>query len=251
MMNIQENFISCVESRIHSNGQAYGLFHIGKFPRGQAVTLANPLRRTLLSAIPGIVVSKVYFAEKGHEFSTLPGIQEPILDLLLNIKGLVFGISDHTRSILDQKFQEISVSLTKKGPGYVTGEDFKLPSGLFCVNSQQHIATLHSAAAFHVNLELTVADPRRVSTKKIPGQFIFENQGFQLNSTPNPVKKVNYTIRNMDVFGSNEEFVILEIWTDGSVQPQQVLQFALTELTKFFFVFAQYSEPSLPSTFLT
>ena len=251
MMKIQENFISCVESRIHSNGQAYGLFHIGKFPRGQAVTLANPLRRTLLSAIPGIVVSKVRFAEMGHEFSTLPGIQEPILDILLNIKGLVFGISDHNRSILDQNFQEISVFLTKKGPGYVTGEDLKLPAGLFCVNSQQHLATLNSPAQLHLNLELTVADPRIVSAKKSPGQFIFENQGFQLNSIPNPVKKVNYTIRNMDVFGSDEEFIILEIWTDGSVQPQQVLQFALTELTKFFFVFAQYSEPALPVKFLT
>ena len=88
MIDQHSKFVSSIESRLQENGELYGRFHLGTFVEGQALTVANALRRTLLSEIPGFVVTNVQIEGANHEFATLPGIHESVLNILLNIKRM-------------------------------------------------------------------------------------------------------------------------------------------------------------------
>lgn len=90
MTNTQNLFFSCVDSRIEEQGSMYARFHLGTFLRGQSLTFANALRRTLLSEIPGFVITNISIEGASHEFATLPDVKETVLDILLNLKKLVF-----------------------------------------------------------------------------------------------------------------------------------------------------------------
>ena len=94
MIQIQNKFYSCVETRIQSQGEMYARFHLGTFFRGQALTVANSLRRTLLGELPCFMVTRVQIDGVSHEFSSIPGVQESVLDILLNLKRLTFTISN-------------------------------------------------------------------------------------------------------------------------------------------------------------
>jgi DNA-directed RNA polymerase subunit alpha len=89
MTKIPNLFFSCIDSRIQDKGSMYARFHLGTFFRGQALTFANALRRTLLSEMPGLVITDVRIEGANHEFATLPGVEETVLDILLNLKKLV------------------------------------------------------------------------------------------------------------------------------------------------------------------
>ena len=89
MVQIQNKFYSCVETRIQSQGEMYARFHLGTFFRGQALTVANALRRTLLGELPCLVVTNAQIDGVVHEFSSIPGVQESVLDILLNLRELV------------------------------------------------------------------------------------------------------------------------------------------------------------------
>ena len=94
MIQIQNKFYSCVETRIQSQGEMYARFHLGTFFRGQALTVANALRRTLISELPSLIITGVEFQGINNEFALLPGVQESVLDILLNLKRLTFTISN-------------------------------------------------------------------------------------------------------------------------------------------------------------
>jgi len=86
MSQSEHRFFSYIESRIQDKGELYGRFHLGTFCGGQALTVANALRRTLLAEIPGLIITSVDIEGAPHEFGTLPGVKENILSILLNIK---------------------------------------------------------------------------------------------------------------------------------------------------------------------
>ena len=93
MNHLENKFFSCLESRILENGELYARFKLGTFFKGQGLTFANALRRTLLTEIPGLIITSVKIQGIHHEFATIPGLQETVLDLLLNVKNLVFTTS--------------------------------------------------------------------------------------------------------------------------------------------------------------
>nr|ALO63148.1 alpha subunit of RNA polymerase [Chloromonas perforata] len=171
-------FISCKESRIENNRSFYGCFNLGTFDAAQSLTVANALRRTLLSECPGLGIISVTIENVSHEYSTLPGMRESVLDLLLNLKEIVFcsgkrsylnssgksnmGVNknelvkdtEKTTALIYEKtgitsFQTqrgpkkpIVGYLKVKGPGVIRARDFKLPPLIQCVDPDQYIATL-------------------------------------------------------------------------------------------------------------
>ncbi len=162
-------FISCKESRIENNRSFYGCFSIGAFDAAQSLTIANALRRTLLSECSGLSIISVIIENVSHEYSTLPGMRESVLDLLLNLKEIVLKknnnslpayFSNQTKKFnldFDQKVNLISKQincesssffkpvigyLKVKGPGIIRAKDLKLPSFIQCVDPEQYIATL-------------------------------------------------------------------------------------------------------------
>jgi len=146
-------FISCKESRIESNRSFYGCYNLGPFESGLSLTVANALRRTLLSECTGLGIVSVTIENVTHEYSTLPGVRESVLDLLLNLKEIVFKKRNKAYSLYKKKsmiYNQIGTSYLKpvsgflkvKGPGVIRARDLKLPPFVECADPEQYIATL-------------------------------------------------------------------------------------------------------------
>lgn len=127
--------LSSIESRIENNRSLYGRFQLGPFDRGQGFTVANAMRRTLLSELSGLAILCVEIQGVSHEYSNLKGVRESVLDILLNLKQLVF--------ISNEKFNQPEIGFLKvQGPAIIKAGDFKLPPFVQCVDPDQYIATL-------------------------------------------------------------------------------------------------------------
>lgn len=245
MIQIQNKFYSCVETRIQSQGEMYARFHLGTFFRGQALTVANALRRTLLGELPCLIVTKVQIDGVVHEFSTIPGVQESVLDILLNLKRLTFTISNKKFNIFSNSSLKTKVFLKIRGPAKVTAADLKLPANLACVWPNHYIATLSSNAELACVLELAVVHPKQklsFESKNISSHLIDKNKKiFSIETNSSPIRKVNYVIYELDS-KKDSEYLALEIVTDGSIEPKQALRFAFKQLTKLFYEFTQISK---------
>lgn len=256
-------FFSCIESRMQDQGSLYARFHIGTFFRGQAITFANTLRRILLSEIPGITLADVVIDGATHEFATLPGVEEPVLDILLNLQKVVFAPSpSHTTTdpkSVNDKFETTSHFWENKsfqatgfvkshGPVKVTAADLKLPPTVRCINPTSHIATVTSGEELSIRFTLLVQNPHQAkrkvfSSSEVTDSFILGHSNkrvLALQTSPMSVQKVNYVIKSLNST-QNSDYVVLEIWTDGSILPQEALQFALKNVTHFFYQFAALS----------
>nr|YP_009106622.1 alpha subunit of RNA polymerase [Dicloster acuatus]AIT95441.1 alpha subunit of RNA polymerase [Dicloster acuatus] len=248
MMQIQNKFYSCIETRIQSQGEMYARFQIGTFFRGQALTVANALRRTLLGELPYLVVTKVEIDGVAHEFSTIPGVQESVLDILLNLKRLTFTITNNKFNLFLNSSLKTRVFLKIKGPTKVTAADLKLPSNLACVWPNSYIATLSSNAELVCILELAIIHPKQkliIQSKPISSKLLDKKKKiFYLQPNSSPIRNVNYVIYELDS-KKDSEYIALEIVTDGSIEPKQAVSFAFNQLTKLFYEFAQLSRNSI------
>ena len=128
-------FISCKESRIESNRSFYSSFFLGPFDPSESLTVANALRRTLLSELPGIAIISVEIEGAPHEYSNIPGVRDSVLDILLNIKEIVL-------KKLSKNMRPQVGYLRVRGPGIVRASDLRLPPFIQCVDPEQYIATL-------------------------------------------------------------------------------------------------------------
>nr|YP_009185057.1 alpha subunit of RNA polymerase [Characiochloris acuminata]ALO63305.1 alpha subunit of RNA polymerase [Characiochloris acuminata] len=167
-------FITCKESRIENNRSFYGCFYLGPFEAGQSITVANALRRTLLSSIKGIGITSVQIENAFHEYSTLTGVRDSVLDILLNLKEIVlkkttskklltiYSGHSHSRNReanarpvpeladalpeLNESFNSLKRPqvgyLKARGPGIIKAKDLRLPPFIHCVDPEQYIATL-------------------------------------------------------------------------------------------------------------
>lgn len=137
--------LSCSESKMIHPTKLYGRFELGQFATGQAVTVANTLRRALLSQLPGVAITLVHIANVSHEYESIPGVQEPVLDIISNLKKIVFTSEFEV-------FQPQIGFVHLKGPAVIRAGDLKLPFFISCVNPEQYITTLTE----HGNFRLTV-----------------------------------------------------------------------------------------------
>jgi len=153
------NFLlSCIESRVENNGSLYGQFQLGPFDFGQGLTVATALRRALLSELTGLAITAVVIKGASHEYSTLSGVRESVLDILLNLKQVVLAPVDTESEFEFFRDSSKSPILTEPqmgflkicGPGIVKAGDMRLPKSIQCVNPDQYIATL----AANGNLEM-------------------------------------------------------------------------------------------------
>lgn len=246
---MQTTFLSCVESKIYNYGQIYARFHLGTFFPGQGLTVANALRRTLLSDLPGIVVTSVQFQGADHEFAILPGVQESILDIVLNLKQLVFRSSFEKLTEFPEHQFSNSVFVKIKGPAQVTAADLKLPPYLTCVDPTAYIATISPTGELAFKLDLKLKNHHKL-TNELDNQAerkLEKGKIFCLDTVPTPVQKVNYLINEVES-KKNSEYISLEIWTDGSIHPTQALEFSLKKLTKLFFDFLEITQEILPGS---
>lgn len=263
MTKTQNLFFSCVESRIQDNGSLYGRFHIGTFFRGQSLTFANALRRTLLSEIPGVRIKEISIEGVTHEFAILPGVEESVLDILFNLKNVVFAPYSSTSFSKTENFwkdfdpiHEPAI-LRGRGPRKLTAGDIKLPVTVKCINPEKHIATLTGDGKFLMQfcLSLSQADYLLTPQKNINTEQTFQKSVcdskhiLNFESVPMPIQKVNYGIKSLNA-KQGSEYIVFEVWTDGSLLPQEAIDFGLKQLTHLFYQFASFQTKTFSQRFL-
>ena len=209
----------------------YGRFVIEPLERGFGQTLGNSLRRVLLSSLPGASVYAVEVEGARHEFTALDGIEEDVTSIILNLKDLVLKIPEGDDA---NKRLEINV----QGPATVTAKDIVLPAGVEVINPELEIA--HIAEGGSLKMVLHARNGRGYVTGE---QNKVIHSGLSLgtistDSNYSPVRKANYTVENTRV-GHDSRFdkLTIEVWTNGSITPQEALamsaELLILHLNKF------------------
>ena len=200
--------------RIVSEEGTQGTYEIDSLYPGYGHTLGNSLRRIILSSLPGAAVTQVKINGVPHEFATIEGVRETVMEILLNVKRVHFVLhGDEPQTVL----------LSAKGPKEVTAKDFQLPSQVEIANPDQQIANLSGKSA--LELEATIERglgyvPREVLTKEK-----VDIGTIALDATFTPIRRVNYEVENMRV-GDRTDFNRLRILieTNGTVSPRKALE---------------------------
>lgn len=206
----------------------YGKFVISPLERGFGVTLGNTLRRVLLSSLPGASTYAVEVSGAQHEFSALDGVEEDVTTIILNLKQLVLKIDLEDA---DNHVLEINVT----GPKTVTGKDIDCPTGVTIVNPEVELA--HVAVGGKLSMKLHVRNGRGFFTAE-KNKILFKDTpvGFILtDSNYSPVIKAAYSVEYTRVgHDSSYEELTLEVWTNGSMLPQDALSYASKILIEHF-----------------
>jgi len=238
--------LSCIESRIETNQLWYGKFQLGLFDIGQGLTVANSLRRTLLSELSGLRIIAVEIEGALHEYSNLSGVTESVLDILLNLKKIIFT----------SRFQYQQPQfgfLQYKGPGIVRAADLKLPISIQIVNPDQYIATLSYDGFLNIKFfifqgynYLQFSDInnefQKINNVKKKILHVTKNINLLLIDTIFiPIVKVNYLLEkdNFSPYIKNKERIILEIWTNGSIHPRQAIHYSIKKLIQLLIPFQE------------
>lgn len=325
--------LSCIDSRVESPMKFYGRFELGPFAPGQGLTVANSLRRSLLSQLTGTAIPLVEISGASHEYETLTGVRESVLDIILNIKQI----------ILTSDFEFFSPQvgfLSVKGPGIIRARDLKLPDFIYAVDANQHIATLttngnlnmkfiiacgknhitHSPgtiqytdwvhllkktsplpniiepssnstsiessnsekksrtneyvsppSAFYqqwknerllsselknlgkdtnkkVLSKTDLSSPMNKSEQQDSTMFLSANHKigyFTIDATFMPVTRVNYLIQASDDLQLAKDYIILEVWTNGSIHPRHAIHKAAKALIQLFLPLQQMKNTGL------
>jgi DNA-directed RNA polymerase subunit alpha len=195
----------------------YGEFVVEPLQRGFGVTLGNPLRRILLSSIPGTAVTSVYIEDVLHEFSTIEGVKEDVMQIVLNLKQLVVKLHDG---------EPATLTLRAEAPGAVTADDLDVPMGAEVVNPELHIATLGEGAKLVMEVRV---DP---GVGYVPSELLHGHKD-RINSIPvdavfTPVRRVAYRVEDTRVGQKTDlDRLVIRVWTDGSVAPKDALDQAV------------------------
>jgi DNA-directed RNA polymerase subunit alpha len=199
---------------------------------GFGTTLGNALRRTLLTAIPGAAVVRVRFAGKYHEYETIEGVKEDILEIILNLKGLALRV--HEEGVT-------RISLEKKGPGEVTAADIHLPPGVEVINPDLHIATLNGKGVLDIEMEVETGFSYLPSEMNRPEDAPLSV--IPIDADFSPVKRVNFVVEDTRVGGkTGYERLILELVTNGGIRPEEALSEASRLLQRHLDLFRTFSD---------
>jgi len=216
--------IECVESNTEKNQGQYGKFLLEPLERGQGTTVGNALRRVLLSNLEGTAVSAVRIAGVNHEFATIEGVREDVLEILLNMKEIV---------LKSYSAQPQIGRLLVKGPATVTAAQFELPSEVEVIDRNQYVATI--AEGHTLEMEFRVEKGKGYRSVERGRDETTALDFLLIDAVFMPVRKVNYTVEDARVGGSLEkDRLIMEIWTNGSISPQEAISQAASILVDLF-----------------
>jgi DNA-directed RNA polymerase subunit alpha len=221
-----------------TQGRHYGEFVLEPLERGFGVTLGNPLRRILLSSIPGTAVTSVYIEDVLHEFSTIPGVKEDVVEIILNLKELVVRF-------LDPKMESTTLILRAEGPKEVRAGDFTPSADVEIMNPDLHIATLEEGGKLYME----------VRVDRGVGYVPAERHGIKdrINAIPvdaifSPVRRVAFQVEDTRLGQRTDlDKLTLRIWTDGSVTPLEALNQAVAILKEHLNYFANPEASLLPT----
>lgn len=233
---MQNLIFSCIESRIEDDQKFYASFKLGPFYLNQGLTIANILRRILLSNLEGISIVFVKIEGVKHEYSILKGVQESVLEILMNLKQIQLTTNYEI-------YKPQTAYLNVRGPKKIYSSDIQLPEHIQCVNPFQYIATI--ACDGLLKIKLFICQGKRYflqeSLKRVIEQNFkkYINLGIRdylfLDALFLPVNKVNFIIeQNNELM---KEFIILEIWTSSGFHPKLLIYKAINEIIQILMPF--------------
>lgn len=201
------------------------------FERGFGHTLGNALRRVLLSSMTGHAPTEVTIAGVVHEYSSIDGVQEDVVNMLLNLKGVVFKL--HNRD-------EVTLSLRKDGEGLVTASDIQTPHDVEIVNPSHVIATLSAGAKLDMQIKVEKGRGYVPGSLRRTDELSRSIGRIVLDASFSPVKRVSYTVESARVEQRTDlDKLVMEIETDGSIGPEEAVRASAKILVEQLAVFAQ------------
>jgi DNA-directed RNA polymerase subunit alpha len=216
--------VECIESDVNEDRSSYSKFILEPLERGQGITVGNALRRVLLSNLEGAAVTAVRIAGVTHEFMTIPGVREDVLDILLNMKEIV---------LKSYSSQPQIGRLRVEGPVTVTAGYFELPSEVEVINPDQYVATLAAGSTLEMEFRIEKGVGYRAIDRSKDETTSLDF--LQIDAIFMPVRKVNYMIESARVGDTvQKDRLVMEIWTSGSLTPQESLSQAADILVDLF-----------------
>jgi DNA-directed RNA polymerase subunit alpha len=214
----------------------YGKFTAEPFERGFGTTMGNALRRVLLSSLQGAAITSIRIKGVLHEFSTVPGMAEDVTDIILNLKGVLIKLHGH---------ESRNIRIVKKGAGVIKAGDIVTDSNVEILNPDHYIATCGKEADIEMDMVVAMGKgygpAERNRDEKAPVGTV------PIDALFSPIKKVNFTVSNARV-GQVTDYdkLVLEIYTDASVKPDDALAYAakiIKEQIQLFINFDEALEP--------
>lgn len=221
-----------IEIKERTDDGRYGKFVVEPLERGFGTTMGNSLRRILLSSLPGVAVSSVKVEGVLHEFSTIPGVKEDLVEIVLNLKELRFKMDGNEPQV---------ITVTAQGQQELTGGSIITDSSIEVLNKDLHIATLNDDADLY--MELTIEKGRgyvSAENNKAPDQPIGV---IPVDSIFTPIKRVNFKVENTRV-GQVTDFdkLTLEVWTDGSIPADEATSIAAKIMNEHMMLFVDLTD---------
>ena len=200
------------------------------FERGYGHTLGNALRRILLSSMSGYAPTEVKISGVLHEYSTVEGVQEDVVDLLLNLKGIVFKLHNHS---------EVTLKLKKQGPGPVTAGDIELSHDVEVINPDHVIANLAPGGKLEMQIKVEQGRGYEAASSRRVDQESRSIGGLVLDASFSPVRRVSYTVESARVEQRTDlDKLIIDIETNGIMEPEEAVRYAARVLVDQLSVFA-------------
>ena len=212
--------------------ERYGKFFAQPFERGFGTTIGNSIRRALLSSIEGAAITAVKIEGVEHEFSSIKGVVEDATDVILNLKQVPFRLHSAGAKTL---------TISKSGAGEVTSADIQADGDVDILDTNIHIATI--SAGGEINIEMRLKRGRGYIAAEFNNDEDLSVGYIPIDSVHTPIKKVNYTVDKTRQ-GSNTEFdkLTIEVWTDGSVPPQDSIGLAAKLVKDHMSIFINFEE---------
>ena len=208
----------------------YGKFELEPLERGFGTTLGNALRRVMLSSLPGDAITSVKIDGVAHEFQKIDGVIEDVTAIVLNLKGVV--LKNHSKD------ENKILRLSKNTPGVVTAGDIEADADIEILNPDHVIATLVEGG--NLNMEMTIGSGRGYTVADENKKLLAQNSktkvgAIAIDSLYSPIERINYEVENARV-GQNNNYdkLIIEVWTNGSITPEEALALAARILIEHF-----------------
>jgi DNA-directed RNA polymerase subunit alpha len=215
MSNFQ---FECIELNLQTSTEYFGRFVFKPLDVGHGITIGNILRRVLLTNLPGISIVGVRIAGVNHEFSTIPGVREDVLEILLNLKEVI--LKSHHKG---ETFGRLKI----QGPAIVTASFIDLPSNVEIINPNQYIATISENSLLEMEIKLDWGKGYTLAENQpVEGPIDF----LRIDAIFMPVRRVVYHIEKL----GNQEQLILDIWTNGSITPSDAVSIASKTIINWF-----------------
>jgi DNA-directed RNA polymerase subunit alpha len=219
MIEIEKPKIEVVEI---SEDSTYGKFVVEPLERGYGTTLGNSLRRILLSSLPGAAITSVQIDGVLHEFSTIEGVVEDTTQIILNLKSLSLKIHSDEEKVLE---------IEANGAGDVTAGDIRADSDVDVLNPDLHIATLEDNT--RLNIRMTANRGRGYVSAEANKKQDLPIGVIPIDSIYTPISRVNYQVENTRVGQvTNYDKLTLEVWTDGSIRPEEAVSIGAKIMTE-------------------